>query len=350
MTAILGLDQFSLNGIPSDIDAMFKAFPFGWYQISNGMTVGIMTRKAWPVYGKHYGGYHYFNPNPDGNWIFQSWIDYAESCAMLFLDSMKGNFGGTPPMIDVEARISQNYLQILFPKLSPSQQTQQGNILYFQMLKKILEIVETETGKTPVLYTGNNFWLSINGQNQSWASHYPLMIAIYPFDNFTKEAEYLAAIQKIMDGTNTLSSIQIPPPWTAATYIQFTGRGPASLVPGYTVEPNWAKTVDINIQVAKETIPTPMNTETHGVPDAGPAKEPLMPVAPSIIKNLFSSTHLLNVRSGADKNSELLGNLPPGSTIAIDKQKGEYSHFTPLPQYPVGGWVFSSFLVKVTSP
>ena len=29
MTPTLGLDFFSINGIPSDIEAMAKAFPFG---------------------------------------------------------------------------------------------------------------------------------------------------------------------------------------------------------------------------------------------------------------------------------------------------------------------------------
>ena len=278
MTAILGLDQFSLNGIPSDLEAMHSAFPFGWYQISNGMTVGIMTRRAWPVYGKYYGGYHYFNPNPDGNWLFQSWNDYAEACAWLFLDSMKGNYGGTAPMIDVEARISQNYLQLLFPTLSPSQQAQQGNLLYFQMLKIICDIVENETGKIPVLYTGNNFWHSINGQTQSWVSRYPLMIAIYPFDNYSKEADYSAAISQVMNGTNTLSTIQIPAPWTSATYIQFTGRAPASLVPGYADENNWAKTVDMSfkvVQESKETITIPK--ETIGSNTPSPAIGPATP-------------------------------------------------------------------------
>jgi len=276
MSATLGLDQFMLNGIPSDIDAMHNAFPYGWYQISNGMTVGIMTRKAWPVYGKYYGGYHYFNPNPDGNWLFQSWNDYAEACAWLFLDSMKGVFGDTAPMIDVEAKISQNYLQILFPNLTASQQAQQGQVLYFQMLKTIFTIVEQETKQIPVLYTGNNFWLSINGQTQSWASRHPLMIAIYPFDNFSKEADYSAAITQVINGTNTLSTIQIPAPWTSATYIQFTGRAPASLVPGYAVENNWAKTVDMSFKVVQEpkgTMNLPKETVGSNTPSpaAGPA-------------------------------------------------------------------------------
>ncbi len=276
MSATLGLDQFMLNGIPSDIDAMYHAFPYGWYQISNGMTVGIMTRKAWPVYGKYYGGYHYFNPNPDGNWLFQSWNDYAEACAWLFLESMKGDFGGTAPMIDVEAKISQYYLQLLFPNLTASQQAQQGQVLYFQMLKTILTIVEQETQQIPVLYTGNNFWHSINGQNQSWAARYPLMIAFYPFDNFSKEADYSAAITQVMNGTNTLSTIQIPAPWTSATYIQFTGRAPASLVPGYAAENNWAKTVDMSfkvVQQSKEIMSLPKETVRSNTPSpaVGPA-------------------------------------------------------------------------------
>ena len=65
-------DLFELNGIPSDIDAMHNAFSFGWYQLTGGMTVTPMARKAWPIYSKYYGAYHFFDPNPDKNWTHQS--------------------------------------------------------------------------------------------------------------------------------------------------------------------------------------------------------------------------------------------------------------------------------------
>jgi hypothetical protein len=349
MTTTLGIDQFSLNGIPSDVDAMHNAFPFGWYQISSGMEVGIMVRKAWPVYARHYGGYHFFNPNPNGNWIFQSWNDYAEACAWLFLDSMKGDFGRFAPMIDVEARVSLNYLKILFPNLSLSQQIQKGNELYFKMLKIICDLVEQETGQIPVLYTGNSLWIELGGQTQTWAARLPLMVALYPFDNFSNQAEYLAAIKKVMDGTAALPEVKIPPPWTAATYVQFTGRGPASLIPGYAKEANWAKTVDISIQVAKEAIP--VKETTPGIKETTPVVKETTPVVVVTSHdpgtNLFRCNRLLNVHEGPSQATEILGNLPKGTVVNIDQVQGSYSHFLQLVQYPQGGWIFSSFLEKI---
>lgn len=337
MAPILGIDQFSINGIPSDIDAMFQAYPFGWYQISNGMQVGILTRKAWPVYSRHYGGYHFFNPNPDGNWLFQNWNDYAEACAWLFLDCMQGDYGGCAPMIDVEARLSQNYLQLLFPTLSKSQQIQKGNQLYFQMLKTICDLVEQETSQIPVLYTGNNLWLDLGGQNQAWVARLPLMVAIYPYDNYTKESEYLAAIQKIMDGTAALPKVDIPAPWTAATYIQFTGRAPASLIPGYAKEANWAKTVDISLQAAKEAAPA-------GITTPAGSKE----ATPETGSSLFQPNRDVNVRAGPSQAAETSGTLSKGSIVKIDQVKDGYSHFIPMLQFPQGGWIFSAFLVQVS--
>ena len=344
MSTILGIDQFSINGIPSDIDAMHQAYPFGWYQISNGMQVGILARKAWPVYSRHYGGYHYFNPNPDGNWLFQNWNDYAEACAWLFLDCMKGDYGGCAPMIDVEARVSQNYLQLLFPGLSKSEQIQKGNQLYFQMLKTICDLVEQETGQIPVLYTGNNLWLDLGGQSQAWAARLPLMVAIYPYDNYTKESEYLAAINKIMDGTATLPKIDIPAPWTAATYVQFTGRGPASLIPGYAKEANWAKTVDISIQVAKE-MPQP---GTGNPPDKKETPAGVTEPAHETAAPLFQPNRDVNVRSGPSQAAEASGTLARGTIVKIDQVKDGYSHFIPMLQFPQGGWIFSAFLVQVS--
>jgi hypothetical protein len=337
MTTILGIDQFSLNGIPSDIDAMHQAFPFGWYQISNGMEVGIMVRKAWPVYARHYGGYHFFNPIPNGNWVFQSWSDYAEACAWLFLDCMRGNYGGCAPMIDVEARGSLNYIKLLFPALSESQQIQKMNELYFQMLKIICDLVESETGQIPVLYTGNSLWLELGGQTQAWAARLPLMVAVYPFDNYTNQAEYLAAIKKIMDGTAALPLVKVPAPWSAATYVQFTGRGPASLIPGYAKEANWAKTVDISIQVAKEATTEPKET---------PPVVVVIPPGPAA--NLFRCNRDVNVREAPNLAAEKLGTLPKGTVVKIDQAQDAYSHFVPMGEFPQGGWIYTSFLVKVT--
>jgi hypothetical protein len=316
----LGLDQFSLNGIPSDIEAMHKAFPFGFYQISNGMNVNVMTHRAWPTYSKYYGGYHFFQPNPDGNWIYQNWEIYAEACAYLFLDSMKGNYGATP-MIDVEAKISESNLDKLYPTDVESVQHAKGNALQMQMLRIICDIVDAETKQTSIIYTGKNYWeAELGGANQAWAASHPLMVANYPFDLYSESA-YLSSIKGVMNGVS-LPNIPIPKPWTKAKYIQFTGRAPISLVPGYSKESNWAKTVDMSVEIKESPYPAYKVKQGYN----------------------------LNVRY-PDYSSPSIGLLLYTDGIVffvdtVDTNTG-YSHFQPTTKFPKGGWVWSAWIEKV---
>jgi hypothetical protein len=330
MTRTLGTDLFALNGIPSDIEAMAAAFPFGWSQLTNGMTVNIMARLAWPVYSKHYGGYHFFNPIPDGNWLYQDWMVYAEECARLFVLVMGENYGGCAPMVDVETAISDSTLALLFPKQTIAQRRASGNALYLRMLKLFCDTVEALTGKLPVIYTGKYFWESIGGATATWAARLPLCVAVYPFDNYTDPAKYLAAISDIMTGASHLPPVGVPAPWLQATYVQFTGRAPATLIPGYATGKNWAKTVDMSIKVDAAPTPTP----------AGPV--PLYP-AYKVIPGWNP-----NVHEAANSTSKALGYILSSTIIFIDTLVvGGYSHFQPNNTFLNGGFIDTSKIIKV---
>ena len=149
-------------------------------------------------------------------------------------------------------------------------------------------------------------------------------MAVYPYDNYTSQIAYLAAIQGIMNGTRKLPTLSIPQPWTSATYVQFTGRAPASLVPGYAKEATWAQTVDLNIQIEALQLP------------------------PSPIYPAYQAASVLNVRKTPSMSGEWLGYLWVGTIIHVDTNdtSSGYSHFQPIPAFPVGGWVYSSYLKK----
>ena len=320
---VLGIDQFALNGIPSNIEAMHAKYDFGWYQISNMLSVNVMARTAWPVYAKYYGGYAYFNPVPaDGNWFYQDWNLYVDESARLFVATMNGNYGGTPPMVDVEQPIADSVLARLFPGEPYANQVYKGKQLYQNELKLFLETVEKLTGKIPIIYTGRSFWEDVvGGAGASWAARYGLCVANYPYDAYYSQDAYLAAIQGIMNGTLNLPAIPVPKPWAQANYIQFTGRAPASLIPGYASGKNWATTADINVLV------------------------PTAPTAPTYRVLAGYNPYVRAVDSSA---GTILGVMYAGSVInvdTIDKATG-YAHFQPTSAFKGGGWVWFLYLAE----
>lgn len=323
MSSVLGIDQFSINGIPSDIDLMAKTFSFGWYQMTNGMTANIMARKAWPIYAKYYGPYLFFDPVPDGNWMYQSWDTYADEVAYNFLLTCRGNYGGTAPMIDVEKMIPDSTLNYLFPNDTLATKRTKGNVLHLRMLKRLYDIIELETKKIPIIYTGKSFWEYIGGTAATWASRSPLLMAIYPYDNYTSQTEYLTAVRGVMDGTKKLPDFPVPAPWTHADYIQFTGRAPASLVPGYAKESYWATTVDLNIKLEVPVV----------IPSTSPA---------------YITMYALNVHETSLPGSKILGIIDQNTTVYVDiPDQGSYAHFLPQGEFTKGGWVFTPYIKKI---
>jgi len=335
MKPILATDQFSINGVPSDIDAMGKAFPQGWYQLTKGMEVNIMARLAWPVYSKYYGPYHFFQAVPDdGNWFYQDWLVYAEACARLLVLVMGGQMGGSDPMVDVEggSLIPDSLLPKLFPNMTLAQQRAAGYALLLRELKCFCDTFEALTGKLLVIYTGKAFWEMIGGASATWAARHKLCVAVYPYDDYADPAEYLAAIEGVMAGTKPLPGIEIPAPWTRADYIQITGRLPVTLIPGYAKEPNWAKTADMSIVVNNAPIPAPASPS-----GAQPAFTSYLPIA----------GYNPNVHAEPNGLHPAIGLLPPDTVVEIDNNLvGAYGHFQPTQQFKAGGWVYMPYMQK----
>ena len=317
----LGVDFFSINGIPSDVDAMAAAFPFGWYQISNGMEVNIMTRLAWPTYAKHYGPYFFFNPYPGDNWMYQSFLVYAEEAARLFVQVLNGNFGACPPMIDVEQNFTDATLALLYPGGTIAANRAKGNQLFMQMLKITSDTIESLTGKIPVIYTGYFFWSAFNTSDTAWAARNPLCLASYPYDNYSSQSAYLTALQGIMSGAVTLPAAYVPAPWASATWQQFTGKAPASLIPGYAKESNWANTVDMSILKVVAPVP-PISTNT------------------------YLTTVAVNVHSAPSGTSSIIAILPQKTEVQVyGTPTAGYSRISADGVTPQQ-WVYSSYLIK----
>lgn len=316
----LGVDFFSLNGIPDDVDKMAEKYPYGWYQLSNGLTVNPIGRLAWLTYRKHYGGYHFWQPYPGGNWLYQDWKLYARECAELFLERMGGNYGGYSPLVDVETTVPQSYITAKSLTLS------QGLDLQLDMLLDFLDVVQRRTQMTPEIYSGYYIMTGLEANRRPELANYPLCLAVYPYDNYTDNFEYMTAIQGIMDGTRKLPKLFIPAPWTKAKHVQFTGRAPSYLIPGYTKESNWATTVDLSIEIEDTTTPTPTPTYPQ-----------------------YIAVWNCNVRKTPQGSGDWEGILWSNSLIYVDESKiqNHYAYFEPTIQFPNGGYVYLDGIKKV---
>jgi len=109
--------------------------------------------------GKKRGIYHFLRPN-----------GIAEQ-AQLFLN-VWNRLGGTElrPVVDVEIDVDNEGI---------------GRSTWASQIKTFLDLVEAETGKSPIIYTSVYFWEFTN--SPSWASNYDVWAAWYPNtpDNYT---------------------------------------------------------------------------------------------------------------------------------------------------------------------
>jgi formylglycine-generating enzyme required for sulfatase activity len=96
--------------------------------------------------------------------------------AETFISKVKLELGDLPPILDLESDVVvQKDQGILTPSVPNSQ--------IISCAKTWLDKVESETGRTPVIYSGSNFLRErvseSNGQPPSWAKDYTLWIASY---------------------------------------------------------------------------------------------------------------------------------------------------------------------------
>lgn len=143
---------------------------------------------------------------PRGAYHFLRWDLSGAMQARVFCALLKDDPGELPPVADFEAPAKNG--------INPSN----------AILAEFLSVVESETGKVPIIYTSPGFWNSwgkIKGTSafdEKW-TYYPLWIA-----------HYTTAKQPI-----------VPKPWDKWTYWQYssTGDGPKFGAESKNIDLNW---------------------------------------------------------------------------------------------------------------
>lgn len=185
-----GLD-ISKYQLVVDMSKLAPRVDFLYIRASYAVASGVLTQDErwganWPNArnrGMKIGAYHFYHPNTVTNGAAQ---------AQFFLRRLGGYYGDLPLAVDVEA---------------PARDWTAAEI---EQLRSCLDVLEAQTGRKPVIYTGNWYWDPYlrNSFDTSWAAAYPLWLAAYVDE----------------------SQIGLPSPWrnTGWTLWQYTSSGDAA--------------------------------------------------------------------------------------------------------------------------
>jgi lysozyme len=251
------------------------------------------------------GAYHYLD-----------WRASELTQAKLFTDTMGGDWGELPPVLDLEMNPAPTSLTIaaeqnfgmnmayhMNPTLSPEKELPEHLMLaslYSLTPSEIqgkvwnfLQAVENITKKVPMIYSGYYYWLQWMTPNIGW-SRYPFWLAWYASEVYVK----------------------VPPPWSRWTIWQYSGNGPGPQYgsTGLSIDMNYFNgTVDelhtfSNVPVTPP-IPTPIPTPT--------------PPQPTPVHKLYYTTVRMNVRSSPevpwpDSKGNIIGTLSAQTVFIVD--------------------------------
>jgi GH25 family lysozyme M1 (1,4-beta-N-acetylmuramidase) len=117
------------------------------------------------------GLYHFLTPN-----------GIAEQAA-LFLSVWNKCAGATlDPIVDVEVNLPLSY-----PHATKRGESSIGQAVWQSHVKTFIDLVASGTGRTPIIYTNQNYWNFVLTRNSllqmvppSWTADYPLWVAQYP--------------------------------------------------------------------------------------------------------------------------------------------------------------------------
>lgn len=159
-----------------------------WDKIASGKTLAVIMRASYQILGGRTraeditavayvaeckkrgiktGLYHFLTPN-----------GIAEQAALFI--SVWNKCGGTdlPPIVDVEVDLQQYYRTA--PNII-------GNAVWQSHIKTFIDIVASATGRTPMIYTSQKYWIFACTKNligsfipPIWTKDYRLWVAQYP--------------------------------------------------------------------------------------------------------------------------------------------------------------------------
>jgi lysozyme len=243
------------------------------YAKASQLSADSRFKEYWPAMkqaGLLRGAYHYLD-----------WRTSELDQAKLFVDTMGGDWGELPPVLDLEmnpAPLAMNLqlaqeeigfgmnrayrmtlqaspekehdenLMLQAPSYSLSGPEVRGKVWNF------LKAVEKATGKVPMIYSGYYYWKQWMTPDTAW-ERYPFWLAWYASELYIR--------------FKTLGGTGAPPPWKNWTIWQYDGNGNGPLYgsQGLSMDMNWFNgTVDDLARFANAPIVPPV-TPPAPIPD-----------------------------------------------------------------------------------
>jgi len=245
-----------------DWTLLSKAIDFLWIKTSEDNFIDKMfqTHRANArMYGKPWGGYHFWRANPSYGGIKQ---------AELLVTQLGNDVGQLPPMFDFED-IRNSYGE------GYAWQSNQAQIFCNR--------IEALIGKRPVIYTGSGVTQPY-GKLLTWMNAYDGWLAQYPWSkrtDFVQNYTYLerqaitTKFAPILPATTTIEPSLTNTPFTKWMLWQFTGNGRKPGLPGDVDVEVYNGTID---DMAKQygfvSIPTPVPETWEVAIDGWARKQP----------------------------------------------------------------------------
>lgn len=221
------------------------------------------------------GAYHYLD-----------WKKSEIEQANLFADTMRGDYGELPPVLDLEEDPAPYKL---------SKQSIQTKVWNF------LQTLERKTGKIPMIYCGYYYWKDFCSTELRWAK-YPFWLAWYADE----------------------SVIKVPAPWTKWTFWQYTSKGNSILYGSKK------KVIDLNYYNGTEAELREWSSGNTPPPSVVTTKK-------------YITTGTVNLRESPDSSGDIIGTIPSNMVIEVDRVEQYYVHIL----YPNVGWIYSSYVKPI---
>jgi lysozyme len=279
-----------------DFEKMKAAGASFCYAKASQVRVDGLFKTYWPSMqqaGLLRGAFHYLD-----------WCESELIQAKLFTDTLGGDVGELPPMLDLEEDPTPY-------KLTPA--LVQGKVWNW------LQAVEKATGRVPIIYCGAYFWTQWMTSNPGWLK-YPFWLAWYSSESYIN---FVSLIKGWHHGA--------PKPWKDWTIWQDMGNsnGPQFGTQALSLDRDWFNG-DLD---ALKSFANGQNISTAPAPPLYPTYKVTSGSAPY-------------VHTQASALSAVLGYIPAGTVVSIDTVAGAYGHMQPIAGFPSGGWVYMSYLQK----
>lgn len=348
-----------------------------WYKAVSAGAKAAYTRVCWLYEDKRFKE---FWPNmtaagmPKGGYNYLDWRGSTKDQAYLFCSLMGNDIGQLRPMLDLEMDATA-YLDrmnipirhnagIAVPDMMPETRKVIGSgvrpLQYRASLDmdlgmsrtevqgkvwEWLQIVEQETGKVPIIYTGYFYWTYWMTADPAWKK-YDFFLAWYAAE----------------------SVIKVPPPWTNWRLWQYMAKGPGPTYgsQGLEMDMDWfnGTEADLKAYIGGDPVTTAHDLSIHpphycaicGAKLTDIDDNPTPPLPPAAVAYVVLAGHYPNVRKEALSTSPLVQPSPmqAGYKLFVDKHQPidathayAYSHFIPDTLYTNGGWVLTDTIGRV---